>query len=174
MRPAQERVEHFRALYEEMSPVVFGYARARLGHTEAEDVTADVFHAAASQAKAGDIGVVTAAWLMTVTRNKVIDHWRRSERHSRVIAQVRSHEITITLDQSEHDHVMDALDDIRPDYRAVLILKYLEGCSVTKIAETLEVSQAAAESRLARARRALRNRLLEHTTLTNDRSEGLT
>ena len=125
MTLAPDALERFRLLYEEMLPVVFGYARARMGRSEAEDVTADVFHAAATRAQAGDLDALTAPWLMTVTRNKVIDQWRRSERHSRAIVAARTNEVLITLSehQPEHEYVLEALDDLRPDYRAVLILK---------------------------------------------------
>ncbi|MEK7074003.1 MAG: sigma-70 region 4 domain-containing protein, partial [Patescibacteria group bacterium] len=41
-----------------------------------------------------------------------------------------------------------------PDYRQVLVLKYLERASVSEIADKLSITFKSAESRLFRARRA--------------------
>jgi len=63
-----------------MLPVVYKYASARLGKDDGEDVTSEVFHAAADRLRKGEEDVVTPAWLMAVAKNKVIDRWRKAER----------------------------------------------------------------------------------------------
>jgi RNA polymerase sigma-70 factor (ECF subfamily) len=56
--------------------------------------------------------------------------------------------------------VRQALDAIDPDYAEVLVRRYLEGRSVREIADALNESEKAIESRLHRAREALRDRLM--------------
>lgn len=54
-----------------------------------------------------------------------------------------------------------AMEKLPPDYRAVMTLKYLAEMSYDEIEETLEISKATLETRLFRARRALRQLILE-------------
>lgn len=53
-----------------------------------------------------------------------------------------------------------ALDAIDPEYAEVLVRRYLEGRSVREIAGALNESEKAVESRLHRAREALREKLV--------------
>jgi len=54
-----------------------------------------------------------------------------------------------------------ALAELRPEYREVLLLKYVEEVGVSEIARILRLSDHAVESRLARARKALRKSMKE-------------
>lgn len=153
-------VSLFRSFYEETSDVVYGYARARLPNADAEDVTAEVFHAAAQRARTGETDHLTTAWAIAVTRNKVVDRWRRLARQRDAIAKLQhrahvDHQVRASTDERV-ERVLATLDELPSHYRAVLILKYLEGLPVDEIATLLELSLSATESRLARARRALR------------------
>jgi RNA polymerase sigma-70 factor, ECF subfamily len=54
-----------------------------------------------------------------------------------------------------------ALKAVDPDYREILFLKYVEELSVAEIARVVSASEHAVESRLARARRALKKLLVK-------------
>jgi len=53
--------------------------------------------------------------------------------------------------------LQQALDKLPQDFRAILILRELEGLSYTEIAALLDLPQGTVESRLNRARQALKN-----------------
>ena len=72
-------VAHFERLFRAEVDRVYSYARSRLGEAEADDVVSDVFHAAALAVRDGNQASVTGAWLMAVTKNKVIDRWRQAQ-----------------------------------------------------------------------------------------------
>lgn len=55
--------------------------------------------------------------------------------------------------------VDEAMDKLAPEYRAVFVLRDVEGLSTQETAEALELSVAAVKSRLHRARMFLRKRL---------------
>lgn len=55
-----------------------------------------------------------------------------------------------------------AIDDLPQHYRAVLVLRDIEGLSTEEVAETLGESVASVKSRLHRARMALREQLTRH------------
>ncbi len=54
------------------------------------------------------------------------------------------------------DDVLAALDRLRPADRHLVVLHYLDGMSQQAIADALDCSLTAVESRLARARQAFR------------------
>ena len=106
------------------------------------------------------------AWLFQVARSRLIDHWRREARGSRklrlVFSQSGKGEQADPADEvTSAETVMAALDQLPPDQRAALVLRYLDGYSVSRVADALERSVRAAESLLVRARRSLELELKE-------------
>lgn len=138
---------------------VYSYACARLGRAEGEDLTGEVFHAAAVAFVDGRGEQVTPAWLMAVTRNKVIDRWRRAERrmakaHLLPLADEPPDPALLSLDMERRERVLDALSALSHRHRRLLVLHHMEAMSVPEIAEMTGESRRAVESALARARRA--------------------
>jgi RNA polymerase sigma-70 factor, ECF subfamily len=58
-----------------------------------------------------------------------------------------------------HKILYDAIDELKPDFRTVFVLRDIEELSTEETAETLEISVPAVKSRLLRARLALREKL---------------
>lgn len=141
--------------------LVYGYAAARLGRADGEDVTGEVFQAAASAFADGRGDDVTPPWLMAVTRNKVIDRWRRAERRMAKAHLVQSTDevvgpLELSLDRERRDQVLDTLSEMNDRHRMLLVLHHLDGQSVPQIADALGENERAIESALARARRRFR------------------
>jgi RNA polymerase sigma-70 factor (ECF subfamily) len=57
------------------------------------------------------------------------------------------------------DMVRAALAELSPDYRAILVLREIDGCRYDEIAEILELPVGTVRSRLFRARKHLRDQL---------------
>lgn len=148
----------FLELYERSFDGVYSYVACRLGDRgAAEDVTQEVFVIGARHVARG--GEVDMAWLKTVARNKLIDHWRARARQERKLALAYAVEAPPAVDQSDPDdadRVNLALADLNPTYRAALVLRHLDGLSVPEVAECLERSIEATEQVLTRARAAFR------------------
>ncbi len=68
----------------------------------------------------------------------------------------------ILLTKESREKMMEALDQLPADYRAVFILRDIEGFSNAEAGEALGISVAAVKSRLHRARIALRGMLAEY------------
>src|SRR5689334_8247805 len=76
--------EQFLALYDTALPEVYGYLLHRCGDVAlAEDLTSEVFLAAAHSIRYGGPADLTVAWLIGVARNKLVDHWRKKDREDR-------------------------------------------------------------------------------------------
>ena len=155
-------VARFEELFRSEVDRVHSYARARLGESEAEDVVADVFHAAALAVRDGNEAALMPAWIMTVARNKVIDRWRRAQRRKVRDGMFRSHEqerlveMDDWTDPGNREEVVATLDRLSSVHRMLLVLHYVDGMPASEIAEQLDKSVPAVESMLARARRAFR------------------
>jgi RNA polymerase sigma-70 factor (ECF subfamily) len=64
-----------------------------------------------------------------------------------------------TLNNERSIFVQGLLDELSPDYRLAVVLRYWYDLSYAEIAEMLETTESAIKSRLFRARQALANQL---------------
>ena len=158
---AVESRDQFEQLYRLHVGEVHAYAAARVGRSQAEDITAEVFHAAARAARGGRPEVLTPAWLMTVVRNKVIDHWRRDQRRRAKLHLLwsgrESTEAGAVADTTvTREAVLTALDRMEQHHRLLLMMHYVDGINVPELAALIGKSVSATESALARARRTFK------------------
>ena len=108
----------------------------------------------------GDSSLFTFA--CAIAHRKVLTVFRSNARRARItlaaaVAQPESHQPP----SSDNADVKHAFYRLTPEYREILALKYIEEISVAEIARVLAMSEHAIESRLARARKALRKSLEE-------------
>ncbi|MHB8142079.1 MAG: RNA polymerase sigma factor [Thermoleophilia bacterium] len=75
-----------------------------------------------------------------------------------------SNPATRLLDEEAKNEMNRAIDDLPEIYRAVFVLRDVEGLPAAEVAEVLGLSVAAVKSRLHRARLYLRNRLSGYFT----------
>ena len=162
VRASEADLAQLERVYRETVRRVYGYAVNRVGPDEAADVVSEVFHAAAVATRSGRVEDVTPAWLMAVTRNKVMDHWRQAYRRKarRHLTDRTADELVEFPDDWSHDDrradVLAALDRLSQKDRTLLILHHVDGMRVAELAELTGMSKSALESALARARRAFR------------------
>lgn len=112
-----------------------------------------------------------ATWLYRLTANAAIDHMRRTRRQR---GNVSLDDEELRLDVAEggpgpqqaaearelREAVGDGLRRLPDGYRAVLVLRELQGLSYQEIAETLSMDLGTVKSRISRARGALRKILI--------------
>jgi RNA polymerase sigma-70 factor (ECF subfamily) len=72
----------------------------------------------------------------------------------------------------EHERVLAALQQLEPDFRAIIVLRDVEDCDYEQIAAILEVPVGTVKSRLFRARSALREAVAEKSKTGQDGSNG--
>jgi RNA polymerase sigma-70 factor (ECF subfamily) len=148
----------FLDVYERAFDEVYSYVASRLSDRGAvEDVTQEVFVMGARHvARGGDVDV---AWLKTVARNKLVDHWRSRARQDRKLALAYSVALPPVVDEHapvDAARVTQVLTELNPIYRAALVLRHVDGLSVPEVAAFLDRSVEATEQVLSRARAAFR------------------
>jgi RNA polymerase sigma-70 factor (ECF subfamily) len=148
-------------LYDRSLPEVFGYLVRRCP-TEAlaEDLTAETFLAAVDAVRKGRGERLTTGWLITVARNKLVDHWRRAEREQRglqlMVTPEPVPEADDWIEELDPGRALAVLDELGPHHRVALTLRYLDGLSVPQVADQLDRTVHATEALLVRARVAFR------------------
>ncbi len=160
MEAVSDRVEELRAIYDRALPQVYGYLLPRCGDASlAEDLTAETFLAAVDALRRDRVPDLTVAWLVTVARNKLVDHWRRRERdrrrqtHLEATAELIDDPWDVQLDVTMAN---DVLARLGPHHRSALTLRYLDGLAVPDVADHLGRTVHATEALLVRARAAFR------------------
>ena len=129
--------------------------------SEADDLMQETFIALAEALPffRGDSSLFTFA--CAIAHRKVLSFLRTNARRARLIRTVTIPDPGPRRDVGSHSDFDSAFLQLPPEYREVLLLKYVEEISVAEIARVLALSEHAVESRLARARRLLRKRLGE-------------
>jgi RNA polymerase sigma-70 factor (ECF subfamily) len=113
----------------------------------------------------GDSGLYT--WLYRVAVNAAKDHMKRTRRRpassldEEVAPVVAPGEPAIERleDRESRQRVRAAMEALPPKFRAVLVLREVEGLRYDEIAQVLAISVGTVESRLFRARKRLHDRL---------------
>ncbi|MCX5601558.1 sigma-70 family RNA polymerase sigma factor [Streptomyces phaeochromogenes] len=157
--------EAFGALYTEYHQTVFVHVLSRVSWNRslAEDLTADVFLRALAKIGAFTyVGTSLGAWLCTIARNRVADHFKaaptRRLSYTGDMASVAdawcspaaTTEDTVLTSLSDQD-LYRALARLLPRQRRVLELRYLQGLSVGEAATALEVKEGAVKTLTYRA-----------------------
>ncbi len=156
----------FAGLYDRYLDQVYGYIQRRVGHRQtAEDLTGDVFLRAYRRLgqfewQGKDLG----AWIMTIARNRVHDHFKssrvRMERSSEIDAErhdgsraERPEEITVARDMARS--LGRALEQLKDDHREVIELRFVHGMNVAETADVLGRTVGATKALQYRALRSL-------------------
>ena len=152
-------VQIFEELYCSYRAEVYGFLLARTGDPSlAEDITADTFVAAWDRLHDSRRSSITIepGWLITVARRRLIDHWRRAERLRTRLQRLAGELKTASFVDDVDTKILGALASLSERQQAVMVLRYLDGYSVTEIAELLELTYKSTESLLSRGRAGLR------------------
>lgn len=141
-----------------------------------DDVVAETFTKAFFRIRNfhGDAGLYT--WLYRVAINGAKDHGKKKRRRPALSLEelasgaaafaspAAGPSVERLEDRELRTAVRAAIEALPPKFRAVLVLRELEGLRYEEIAEILDISQGTVESRLFRARRRLEVKLARWNT----------
>jgi RNA polymerase sigma-70 factor (ECF subfamily) len=155
--------EAFEALYEQYSSRVFGYCLKWLRcREEAEDAVQTTFLYAMRGLRRGVVPKFDEAWLLAIARN--VCRTRTEVTRRRAVEVVRSPQlleesVAAPAPSDELTGLAEALGGLTEQQRRAILLREWQGLSYREIADELDLSQAAVETLLFRARRTLAARL---------------
>lgn len=99
------------------------------------------------------------AYVRRSMANAHISRWRRTRREN-LVADVPD-AVVAEGDPFEHEPLWQALQDLPPRQRAVIVLRYYEGLSEVEIAQTLGVTTGTVKSQASKAIASLRRKMGE-------------
>ncbi|NLE51384.1 MAG: sigma-70 family RNA polymerase sigma factor [Chloroflexi bacterium] len=149
---------------------VFNLTYRMLGNRgEAEDAAQEAFLRAYANLDRYDPARSFKTWLLSIASNHCIDRIRRRRLtwlsleeplppHPALTSDTPGPE-EATLDNERSAAVQGLLDELSPDYRVAVVLRYWYDYSYAEIAEMLGTTESAIKSRLFRARQALAQQL---------------
>lgn len=126
---------------------------------DAEDVTQAAFLNAYRALQRGSEPEKPRAWLFTIAQNVTRRRFRSRAAHPYEVELDPNAHVAPQSDAPSAAEIRDALRRLRPNQRAVIVLREIGGLSYAEIAETLGLSVSAVETLLFRSRRALREEL---------------
>ena len=144
---------------------VFNYILRLVGdRTLAEDLTQEVFLRVFQGLPRFSLRCRFTTWLFQVTRNRVLDELRASERRPRALTPLeespRLEAAEAPIEQVEAiDAVWRAVRALNPDLKMALLLRDVVGLSSLEIADALEVTLATVKWRIHKAREEVQRAL---------------
>ncbi len=153
--------------------------------TEAEDAAQEAFLRAYMNLRRYDQNRSFKTWILTIASNHCIDRIRKRRMHFTSIDEPTPATLSlssddplpeqVTLFNERSQEVQELLDELQPDYKAAVVLRYWYDYSYAEIAEIMETTESAIKSRLFRARQMLAAKLEEkpRTSSGGDRASRL-
>ena len=151
-------------IYTAYNGKVMGYISARVrNHADAEDLCADVFEKV--QRKLADYDTEKAAigtWIFTITRNTVIDYFRRTKPSEELDEAIPDDEMVVEKDLLKTETLSElasALRKLPQQLMDIIVLRYYDGKPLTEIAQMMGLSYGAIKLRHQNALLLLKEQL---------------
>ncbi len=142
---------------------VMSYIAARIrNRADAEDLCSDVFEKIQRRLPEYDSTKASiGTWIFTITRNTVIDRFRRSRPEEELDENLSdSSEVDDSLLQDETlSELAGALRALPEQMRDIIVLRYYDGKPLTEIAEMMHLSYGAVKLRHQNALMLLREKM---------------
>lgn len=163
--------EPFADFYDEMAPTVLGFFARRVRDPQlAFDLTAETFVKAFEKRSGfrGHTEEQAAAWLWAIARNELAMFSRSNKAARAALERVGIAPPALTDDdlqkveelganEEAREQVRAALDELPPDQREVVRLRYVDELTYSEIAQALGVSNDVVRARASRGLRRLKD-----------------
>ncbi len=131
--------------------------------TIADDILQDVFIKIHAKIDQLNDNTKIQSWIYQITRNLIIDYFRNSKKEDQ-----KTQNVFEDNDQPEEDNMMskalqdmiEMMDDLPKEYCEALCLTELQGISQKVYADKIGISYSGAKSRVQRARKMLKDMLM--------------
>lgn len=173
--------EAFAEIVYSFQDAVYNLCYRMLGErTEAEDATQEAFMRAYNNLHRYDTNRKFKTWLLSIASNHCIDRLRKRRLKYLSLDEPLpgNMQLALTSEQlspeaqavreEQSEYIQEMLEDLSPDDRAGIILKYWYDYSYAEIAEVLDTTESAIKSRLFRARRALAEMMTPQSSEAED------
>lgn len=182
----EERKPLFERLMKETSRQAYGVAYRLTGNeTEAEELVQETYVRAFRFFHRYDENLPFASWIYRIMTNIHIDASRRRQRIKFVSMELDSQDGTRTMELADSartdaglwDQILEeplqmGLKAMNPEFRTALVLADVEGFAYEEVAEMMGTTVGTVRSRIHRARKILKEYILQQAPHLAPREEG--
>jgi RNA polymerase sigma factor (sigma-70 family) len=155
----EHQQEWYEVLYNRYHSKVLDKCYALLKNREqAEEFTEDIFSKVYEKLDTFSFRSAFSSWLYSITYNQCIDYLRNKKKLHYPEWNAR-HELPEIIDESEedlsgirYDNLIIILEQIHPEEKALLLMKYQDNLSLKAIGAALRISESVAKMRIKRAK----------------------
>ena len=148
-------------------PTIEGFFSMKLSSKEdVEDLSIATFSKAFDKIKSYNSSFAFSTWIQTIATNTLIDFFRKKEQKTISIdaedknEQGNPHEIEDLdtnpelnfIQQQKNKQLFSLVEKLKPHYRELIVLRYLEELSYAEIAQKLNIPLGSVKAKLFRAR----------------------
>jgi RNA polymerase sigma-70 factor, ECF subfamily len=176
-------VEAFAKLVRDYSSLVYRVALRLLGNDDAQDASQEVWVRVWRNIRGFRGESAFSTWLYRITVNTCLSI---RQKQSRKDERELGNEVpylseppggdadpeAVALNAERREEIQDALQHVRADHRAALVLRHMEGLSYAEIAEVLQVPDGTAKGWVSRGRAAMLVVLAEKDDLRRKEEAG--
>lgn len=157
--------EAFGVLYDYYLPQIYRFISFKVNRSkaEAEDLTHEVFLSAWKNMPSYRLkGFPFSSWLYQIARNAVIDSYRTAKHHVQIEMVNENNLQTIPSSQEEINTILEmekvkkCMEQLRPDYQDLIIMRFIEEMPNDEIAAALCKSEGAVRLMQHRAMKDLK------------------
>lgn len=159
------------ALIKKYQPAVLRVCVSMLGSREVEDLVQDIFIKILKKIRSFEGRSALFTWIYEITVNHCRDELRKRKRRrwfslqalpEKVVEQIPLDEASASEQMEAGEtryHLRRALNKLEPKYRALVVLRDLEGLSYEEVAQASGISEKLVKSRLYQARQILAEKM---------------
>jgi RNA polymerase sigma factor (sigma-70 family) len=157
---------YFEQLYDRYSDKVYRKCLSFVkDDAKAEDFTHDIFMKLVLNLSSYKETAKFSTWLYSITYNYCIDQTRVSKKYSEVGLDenydLADDDDDAEIAELEAQQLNKAMQQILPEEKSILMMKYQDDLSIKEISDSLDISESAVKMRLLRAKEKLRKVYLE-------------
>jgi len=173
-----------RQFYKTFKPKLERFFGRRIGDRhDCEEVVADTLLSAIDSLPLFSGKSKLSTWVMAIAKHELVDYYRRKKIKTfvfshfpfleRLVSKALSPELALEEKEAKKK-IAQAFEKTSEGYQHILRLKYMDGLSMREIAERLEMTVKAVESKLSRARKAFRKHFGKKIQITPEGLKVLT
>lgn len=157
----------FEAILDRYERPVFNLVLRMLDdYEDARDLTQTVFVKAYQNLSSFDPDRRFFSWIYRIAMNESLNHLEKRAREGGGV-ELRSDDVRLSRSGEQRAaaasrDLYDALAQLKPEHRSVIVLKHIVGCSYHEMSAVLQIPEKTVKSRLFTAREQLRQTLLGH------------
>ncbi len=156
--------ESTKIFWEKYRAAIYNFVHMRVSNdVVVEDIVQDVLIKVYENLKTLDDQNKILPWIFQITRNSIVDYYRKKRPTERIDEEILKYDETIEGDAEKElaQCILPMIDQLPYNYREAIKMFEFDGLSQKEIAQSQNTSLSGAKSRIQRGRKLLKKMLID-------------